>query len=107
MVIVQIGTKSQRSVEEIKTSYLKPYQENTRDFYVTAYLKAADRSPSFVIGDSKEYSSANKTYFNQPLTENTDYIVFLRFFESEVSITFKNEYCFRNSQIPQIKQGVS
>ena len=90
MVIVQSGIKSQRSVEDIKTSDLKPYQENTRDPYVTAYLEAADRSPSFVIGDSKEYSSANKTYFNQPLTVNTEYIVFLRFFESEVSVGYKN-----------------
>ena len=84
MVIVQLGTKSQRSVEEIKTSDLKPYQDNTRDPYVTAYLKAADRTPLLVIGDSKEYSSANKTYVNQPLKENNEYIVFLRFFESGV-----------------------
>ena len=88
MVIVQVTPKSPEAVEEIKTSDLKPYQENTRDPYVTGYLKADDQSSKFefVIGDRNKYHSAKETYFNQPLKKNTSYIVFLRYFESQVEL---------------------
>ncbi len=86
MVIVQIATKTPTPVEDIKKSDLKPYQDNTQDPYVTAYLKADVLPLTFVIGDGKEYNnSTNKKYVNQPLKQNSSYIVFLRFFENQVN----------------------
>ena len=86
MVIVQIATKTPISVEDIKKSELKPYQDNTQDPYVTAYLKADVLPLTFVIGDGKEYNnSTNEKYVNQPLKQNSSYIVFLRFFENQVN----------------------
>ena len=85
MVIVQIVTNGQTPSENIKTSKLKPYQTNTQDPYITAYLKADVLPLTFVIGDGKVYSSEKEKYFNQPLEENSNYIVFLRFFESQVN----------------------
>ena len=88
MVIVQITPNNAQGIEEIKTSDLKPYEENTRGPYVTGYLKAsaADPSSKFVIGQGNTYRSIKETYFNQPLERNTSYIVFLRYFESQVNI---------------------
>jgi hypothetical protein len=85
VVIVQIVTNGQTPSENIKTSKLKPYQTNTQDPYITAYLKADVLPLTFVIGDGKVYSSEKEKYFNQPLEENSNYIVFLRFFESQVN----------------------
>ena len=87
MIIVQVAPKN-RTVEEIGNSDLKPYQANTKDPYVTAYLKADVLPLTFVIGDGKEYNSEKETYFNQFLEHNSNYIVFLRFFESQVLYVF-------------------
>ena len=85
VVIVQIVTNGQTPSENIKTSKLKPYQTKTQDPYITAYLKADVLPLTFVIGDRKMYSSEKEKYINQPLEENSNYIVFLRFFESQVN----------------------
>ncbi len=84
MVVVQNVPSSQAPNEDIKTSDLKPYQTNTQDAYITAYLKADVLPLTFVIGDGKEYNSEREKYFNPPLKQNSNYIVFLRFFESQV-----------------------
>ncbi|CAB4005657.1 Down syndrome cell adhesion molecule homolog isoform X2 [Paramuricea clavata] len=85
MVVVQIATKNPTPVEDIKTSDLNPYQTDTQAPYITAYLKADILPLSFVIGDGKQYNFENKNYLNQPLKQNSTYIVFLRFFESQDS----------------------
>ncbi len=85
MVIVQIATKTPTPVEDIKNRDLKPYQANTQDPYITAYLKADVLPLTFVIGDGNEYNSTYERYFNQPLKQNSSYIVFLRCFENEVN----------------------
>ncbi|XP_028402588.1 receptor-type tyrosine-protein phosphatase F-like [Dendronephthya gigantea] len=85
MVIVKSSANDQVSSEGIKTSDLKNFQSNTRDPYITAYLKADVLPLTFVIGDGKSYSSEDKNYHNQPLTANSNYVVFLRFFESQDS----------------------
>ena len=84
MVIVQKATSISTPSEDIKTSELKPYQANKSDPYVTAYLKTDDLPLNFVIGDGKEYNSDEEKYVNLHLEQNSSYIVFLRFFESEV-----------------------
>jgi hypothetical protein len=84
MIIVKFAPKN-RGVNEIGKSDLKQYHANTKDLYVTAYLKADDLPPTFVIGDGKEYNSEKEKYFNQPLKQNSSYIAFLRFFESQVN----------------------
>ena len=87
MVIVQITPNNPQAVEEIKTSDLKPYEENTRGPYVTGYLKASAVDPvSKAIGEGNTYRSNKETYFNRPLERNTSYIVFLKYFESQVNI---------------------
>jgi hypothetical protein len=83
MIIVQVSPKY-RTVEEMGKSDLKPYQANTKDPYVTAYLKADVLPLTFLIGDGKEYNSEREKYFNQLLEHNSNYVVFLRFFESQV-----------------------
>jgi hypothetical protein len=84
MVIVQNAISSSVLSENLRTSNLKPYQANTKDPYVTAYLKADVLPLVFVIGDGKDYNSEKEKYSNQPLKQNSSHIVFLRFFESEV-----------------------
>ncbi len=85
MVIVHIATKTPTPVEDIKNRDLIPYLANTQDPYITAYLKADLLPLTFVIGDGKRYNFENKNYFDQPLKQNSSYIVFLRFFENQVS----------------------
>ncbi|CAB4021699.1 receptor-type tyrosine- phosphatase S [Paramuricea clavata] len=85
MVIVQSASKNPTLSKYIRTTDLKPYQTNTHDPYATAYLKVNDLPLTFVIGDGKEYHSEKVTYLNQPLKQNSSYIVFLRFFESQDS----------------------
>ncbi|XP_028399361.1 uncharacterized protein LOC114522811 [Dendronephthya gigantea] len=85
MVIVQKAASSSLQSQNIETSKLKAYQANTQDPYVTAYLKTDDLPLMFVIGDGKEYNFKTEKYFNQPLTTNSSYIVFLRYFESQDS----------------------
>ena len=80
-----MSTGRQQPVEEIRTSDLMPYVNNTQRPYVTAYLKADDMPTEFVIGDGNEYNSEKANYANQPLEENASYSVFLRYFESKVS----------------------
>ena len=84
MIIVKVAPKN-RGVEGIEKSDLKPYQANTKDPYVTAYLKAEALPKTFVIGDGMEYNSEKENYFNQPLKQNSSYIAFLRFFETQVN----------------------
>ncbi|CAB4019763.1 receptor-type tyrosine- phosphatase F-like [Paramuricea clavata] len=84
MIIVQVAPKI-NEVEDIGESDLKPYQANTQDPYVTAYLKADVLPLTFVIGDGMQYNSEKQRYSNQPLKQNSSYIVFLRFFESQDS----------------------
>jgi hypothetical protein len=86
MVIVRIATKSPAPVENIQTNDLKSYQTSTQDPYITAFFEAAILPFTFVIGDGKKYSSDKETYFNQPLKQNSSYIVFIRFFENQVSL---------------------
>ncbi|XP_028402580.1 receptor-type tyrosine-protein phosphatase delta-like isoform X10 [Dendronephthya gigantea] len=83
MIIVKTAENILKPVEEIKTSDLKPYQSNTQDPYITAYLKTDVLPSSFVIGDGKEYKYKNMIYVNQRLQPNSSYNVFLRFFESQ------------------------
>ena len=85
MVIVQNAKRNPTPSEDIETNELRPYQENIRDPYVTAYLKADVLPLTFIIGDGKEYISEEEKYSNQPLQQNSSYIVFLRLFESQVS----------------------
>jgi hypothetical protein len=85
MVIVQLVTSSQTPSGNIKTSKLKAYQTNTQDPYITAYLKPDVLPLTFVIGDGKEYNCEKEKYFNQPLDQNSSYLVFLRYFESQVN----------------------
>ena len=85
MVIVQIASSNPASSEDIETNKLQPYRENKMDPYVAAYLKADVLPLTFVIGDGKEYNFENKNYFNQPLKQDSGYIVFLRYFESKVN----------------------
>jgi hypothetical protein len=89
MAIVQIAPKTPtRPVENIQTKDLTPYQTDTQDRYVAAYFKADVLPLTFIIGDGKEYNSEDGNYTNQPLKPNTNYIVFLRFFESQVNSLF-------------------
>ena len=83
-VIVIVASENGRSVESIGTNELKPYQNDTKDLYITAYLKADVLPLRFEIGDGKEYNSEKERYFNQPLKQNSSYIVFLRYFENQV-----------------------
>ncbi|CAB4030717.1 Hypothetical predicted protein [Paramuricea clavata] len=86
MVIVHNATAgSSIPSANFQTNNLGPFQENIQDLYVTAYLKADVLPLTFVIGDGKEYNSEKQKYFNQPLKQNSSYIVFLRFFESNDS----------------------
>ena len=92
MVIVQISPEFPTPVEDIETNDLKPYQNNSQDPYITAYFKAGVLPLLFVIGDGKEFNFGNESYYNQPLKQNSSYIVFLRFFETNVSFS-KNRKC--------------
>ena len=85
MVIVKIAPEFPTPVEDIETKDLKPYQNNSQDPYITAYFNADVLPLLFVIGDGKEYNFGNESYYNQPLKQNSSYIVFFRFFESNVS----------------------
>ena len=84
MVIVQIAPKTPTPVENIQTNDLKPYQTDTQDPYIAAYFKADVLPLTFIIGDGKEYNFGNKRYYNHPLKQDSSYIVFLRFFETNV-----------------------
>ena len=90
MIIVQLATKSPTPVEDIQTEDLKPYQTDTKDPYIAAYLKTHVLPFTFVIGDGKEYNSKKQKYLNQPLEQNSNYIVFLRFFENQVNSVICN-----------------
>ena len=87
MVIVQNVKSTSTPSEDLKTGDLKSYQENMNDPHVTAYLKADVLPLTFVIGNGKEYNNEKEKYFNQPLKLNSSYIVFLRYFESQVNIS--------------------
>ena len=89
MVIVQNAKSSSTSSENLRTSDLEPYKANKNDPYVTAYLKTDVLPLTFVIGDGKEYNSEKEKYVNQPLKQNSSYILFLRFFENQVNISKK------------------
>jgi hypothetical protein len=85
MVVVKRARNSSKLSEDIQTDALKPDRTcNIKDPYVTAYLNPDLLPLTFVIGDGKEYHSETEKYFNQPLQENSNYVVFLRFFESKV-----------------------
>ncbi len=86
MVIVQNAKSSSAASKNLRTSDLKPYKASISDPYVTACLKTDALPLTFVIGDGKEYNSEKEKYFNQPLKQNSHYIVFLRYFESQVNI---------------------
>ena len=87
MVIVQSAQRNPKPTKDIKTTELKPYQNDKESPYITAYLNADDLPLNFVIGDGKEYNSGNERYFNKPLQRNSSQIVFLRYFESKVHQT--------------------
>ncbi|XP_028416881.1 uncharacterized protein LOC114541103 isoform X2 [Dendronephthya gigantea] len=85
IVIIQRAASSVTSSESIETNDIKSYQRDTKDPYVTAYLKRDVLPLSFLIGDGKEHNSETEKYFNNPLNPDSNYIVFLRFFESKKS----------------------
>ena len=86
MIIVQSASEVKKQVENIQTRNLKPYQASTDGYYVTAYFKVDSATPStFEIGDRKKYEYNGKSYINKPLEPNSTYVVFLRYFESEVN----------------------
>ncbi|XP_028413353.1 uncharacterized protein LOC114536224 [Dendronephthya gigantea] len=85
MIIVQNSKSGPVSSKIIKTSDLTKYRSNTQDPYITGYLKADVLPLTFVIGDGKIYGSENENYPNKPLTANSNYFVFLRFFKSQNS----------------------
>ena len=93
MVIVRIATKSPTSVEKIKTNDLKPYKTNTQDPYIVAYFKTNILPLTFEIGNGSEHYHNSQKYINQPLKQNTSYIVFLRFFENKVNL-IKGKHIF-------------
>ena len=94
MVIVQMAPKNPTPVENIQTNDLKPYQYNTQDPYITAYFNADILPSTFVIGDGKKYNYKEEKYINEPLKQNSSYIVFLRFFETKVnSATIRKFVC--------------
>ena len=95
MVIVQIASSNPASSEDIETNKLQPYRENKMGPYVTAYLKADLLPLTFVIGDGKEYNFEKEKYFNQPLKQDSGYIVFLRYFESKVNSIKHHGMVFR------------
>ena len=86
MVIVESSIKSPIQSKNLRPSDLKPYQENIKGPYITSSIKADALPLMFVIGDGKEYNSKDQQYFNQPLQQNSNYIVFLIFFENQVNI---------------------
>ena len=89
LVIVKTGTSSETASEDIETGELKSYSNGTQNPYITAYLKLDTTNYlNFVIGKGEKYEFRNKTYFNQRLKQNSHYIMFLRFFESEVIILY-------------------
>ena len=85
MVIVESSIRSSVRSENLMTNDLKTYLTDTEDPYVTAYFKADVLPLTFIIGDGKEYNSEDGNYTNQPLKQDTNYIVFLRFFEKQVN----------------------
>ena len=93
MVIVQIASDNPKPVESLNASDLKPYEANTQDPYITAYLKTDALPLTFVIGDGKEYNSEKQKYFNQPLKQNSSYILFFRFFENQVNSVNTELFC--------------
>ena len=89
MVVVQMATSNPRATEDIATNELKPHGEkmDAKDPYIAGFFEADKLPSTFVIGDGKEYNSAKQNYSNPPLQQNSSYIVFLRFFESQVKFT--------------------
>ena len=87
MVIVRVASRNNsRPVGDIKTDELQPYYPNETDPYITAYFNVDSGTPStFTIGDGKTYEFDNINYTNNPLKQNSSYIVFLRFFGKEVN----------------------
>ena len=94
LVIVQSAPETPTPVEDIQTNYLTPYQTDTQDPYITAYLKADILPLTFIIGDGKEYNSPDEKYPNQRLEQKSSYIVFLRFFETKVNFEIKEIMTF-------------
>ena len=83
-MIVQNANNSTTPGENLRTKDLKLFQENLKSPYVTAYFKADVLPLTFVIGDGREYNSEEEKFINHPLQQNSNYIVFLRFFENQV-----------------------
>jgi hypothetical protein len=90
MIIVQDVKTGQAANENSKTSEHKPYESNTQDPYIAAFLKTDVLPLTFFIGDGREYNSERENYFNQPLKKSSKYIVFLRFFENKVKFLVVN-----------------
>ena len=86
MVIVQIATESSTPVEKILTNDLEAYKTNTQDPYIAAYFKTDSLSLTFGIGNGSEHYYNSQKYINEPLKQNSRYIVFLRFFEKKVNL---------------------
>ena len=116
MIIVESSIKSPIPSKNLRPSDLKPYQENIEGPYVTSFIKADVLPLTFVIGDGKEYNSKDQQYFNQPLQQNSNYIVFLIFFEnqslyystewsSNVKTMMKSSVENASSQNPEISNG--
>ena len=98
MVIVRVASRNNsRPVDDIKTDELQPYHPNETDPYITAYFKVHSGTPStFVIGDGKTYEFDDRNYTNNPLKQNSSYIVFLRFFGNEVNSMQAERFALRH-----------
>ena len=94
MVIVKVATENRKRVDVIHTNDLQPYKTDTHwNPYITAYFKTDLLPFIFVIGDGKEHTFQEIRYVNQPLKQNTSYIVFLRFFENDEVNSTENLIC--------------
>jgi hypothetical protein len=93
MVIVQIATKSPTGVQKILTNDLEAYKTNTQGPYIAAYFETNILPLTFEIGNGSEHYYNSQKYINQPLKQNTSYIVFLRFFENKVNL-IKGKHIF-------------
>ena len=86
LIIVQAATTSTKISDAYQNNELRPFSTGASVPYVTARFSYNNLPNTFVVGDGGRTS--NKKYINQPLKANTEYILFVRFFETEVLFVF-------------------
>ena len=84
LVIVQAATNKKKTSDLYASNEVKPFSAGSSDPYVTAGFKHSNLPTTFVIGDGNSYTFGGENYINQPLKENTIYILFVMYIESEV-----------------------